>query len=113
MRQHLISARTTQVGFVRVDRGDELIKHAESARHPQHDVEPDSGIYPDAIDPATRVGTLRNLLDECDATTGWNRGSAMSRPDLYAYAPEPAPLGPALNAITVERREAGAGGRGR
>lgn len=34
----------------------------------------------------------------------WNQGSALSRPDLYAYAPEPASLVPVFDAITVARR---------
>lgn len=34
----------------------------------------------------------------------WNQGSALSRPDLYAYAPEPASLVSVFDAITVERR---------
>lgn len=33
----------------------------------------------------------------------WNQGSALSRPDLFAYAPEPASLLPVFDAITVER----------
>ena len=33
----------------------------------------------------------------------WNQGSAMSGPDLFAYAPEPASLLPVFDAITVER----------
>lgn len=33
----------------------------------------------------------------------WNAGSAMSRPDMFAYAPEPASLVPVFAAVTVER----------
>jgi cell filamentation protein len=33
----------------------------------------------------------------------WNQGSALSGPDLYGYAPEPALLVPVFDAITVER----------
>ena len=34
----------------------------------------------------------------------WNQGSALSAPDLYAYAPDPRSLVPVFDAITVERR---------
>ncbi len=33
----------------------------------------------------------------------WNAGSALSRPDLYAYAPDPTSLVPVFAAVTVER----------
>ena len=39
----------------------------------------------------------------------WNGGSAMSRPDMFAYAPEPASLVPVFAAVTVERTAPQAG----
>ncbi len=33
----------------------------------------------------------------------WNAGSALSRPDLYAYAPDPTSLVPVFAAVTVDR----------
>lgn len=39
----------------------------------------------------------------------WNAGSAMSRPDMFAYAPEPASLVPVFAAVTVERTAPQAG----
>ncbi|MCT2224649.1 MULTISPECIES: Fic/DOC family protein [Micrococcales] len=33
----------------------------------------------------------------------WNAGSAMSRPDMFSYAPEPASLVPVFAAVTVDR----------
>jgi cell filamentation protein len=35
----------------------------------------------------------------------WNAGSAMSRPDRFSYAPEPASLVPVFAAVTVDRAE--------
>lgn len=37
----------------------------------------------------------------------WNRGSALSGPDLFSYAPVPTSLIPVFDAITVERPEDG------
>ena len=39
----------------------------------------------------------------------WNAGSALSRPDLYAYAPDPTSLVPVFAAVTVERSAPQAG----
>ncbi|MEV8136827.1 hypothetical protein [Microbacterium aurantiacum] len=39
----------------------------------------------------------------------WNEGSALSRPDLYAYAPDPTSLVPVFAAVTVERSAPQAG----
>lgn len=39
----------------------------------------------------------------------WNAASAMSRPDMFSYAPEPASLVPVFAAVTVERNAADAG----
>ena len=43
---------------------------------------------------------------------GWNQGSALSRPDLYSYEPEPALLVPVFDAITVERQPSVTSGPG-
>ena len=39
----------------------------------------------------------------------WNAASAMSRPDMFSYAPEPASLVPVFAAVTVERNAPDAG----
>ena len=39
----------------------------------------------------------------------WNAGSALSRPDLYAYAPDPTSLVPVFAAVTVDRSAPQAG----
>lgn len=46
----------------------------------------------------------RFILDYARVTPAvWNQASMLSRPDMFAYAPEPGSLVPVFRAITVER----------